>query len=440
MLLMLALVISASCAKPDSHGQKKSLKASSFSFQGTPSSRITFLSTQLNPVEEAGKMRGVLLKDFPGAVDFRPNDSSYIFTQIAVMLKANPSESILVGAAHGDLVSLYENGALQPLSSVWGTLGDRKFSEALVKLCRLDGKNIYYIPWMQASFVMVANRRALAYLPEGAHLDALTYEELFRWAKNIYDKTGKKAIGFPAGQNGLMHRFFQGFLYPSFTASTLLKFRSPDAKSMWSYFKRLWEVVNPGSLVYSTMAEPLLTGDVWIVWDHSARLVKALKEKPKDFIAFPSPIGPMGRGYMIVISGLAIPKAVKDNKSQAMLIDYLTRPAIQDRTLSETGFFPVVEAGASDDVPEYLRGLSFAVGEQASSGRPVPTLMPIGIGERGGDYNNLFLLTFSEIVLEGKDIGSVLNENAAELQSIIDGANAKCWLPDVSDERPCKIE
>jgi multiple sugar transport system substrate-binding protein len=438
--LSIALVVFISCDKPETRTQMVAPPASALSFKGAPSSNITFLSTQLNPVEEAGKMRGAILKDFPGKVDFRPNDSSYMFTQVDALLRDNPSEAILVGAGHGDLVSLYEEGALRPLDSVWGALGDRKFNDSFMKLCRLDGKTVYYIPWMQASFVMVASKKALPYLPKGASLDELTYEELYRWAKDISDKTGKKALGFPAGKNGLMHRFFQGFLYPSYTASTLLKFRSPDAKGMWSYFNRLWGVVHPGSLVYSTMAEPLLTGDVWIAWDHSARLVKAFKEKPDDFVAFPSPVGPLGRGYMLVVSGLGIPKAVKETKSQAMLIDYLTRPAIQNRTLSETGFFPVVASSSSEGIPNYLKGLNAAVDKQASSGHPVPTLMPIGIGERGNDYNNLFLLTFSEIVLEGKDMASVLNENAAELQAIIDGANAKCWLPDVSDARPCKIE
>jgi hypothetical protein len=50
------------------------------------------------------------------------------------------------------------------------------------------------------------------------------------------------------------------------------------------------------------------------------------------------------------------------------------------------------------------------------------------------------MLTFSEIVLEGRDMTKVLNANAGELQKVIDEENAKCWLPDVSEERPCKIE
>ena len=148
----------------------------------------------------------------------------------------------------------------------------------------------------------------------------------------------------------------------------------------------------------------------------------------------------VGRGFMSVVSGLSIPKNVVDAGNPAVLIDYLTQPAIQDRTLSETGFFPVVASGAKDDVPRYLQELSAAVRRQAASRDAIPTLVPIGLGERGDDYNNLFMLTFSQIVLEGRDASAVLNSNAALLQKLIDEENAKCWLPDVSEERPCKIE
>jgi hypothetical protein len=34
-------------------------------------------------------------------------------------------------------------------------------------------------------------------------------------------KTGKRLLGFPAGPQGLMHRFFEGFLYPSYTGSVV---------------------------------------------------------------------------------------------------------------------------------------------------------------------------------------------------------------------------
>lgn len=434
------LALGFSCAKRNAEKIREPPRPNVFVFQGLPHSGITFLSTQMNPVEEAGKMRNVILKDFPGKVDFRPNDTSYLLSQVDSMLRGNPSEPILIGALHGDLVKLYEEDALLPLNDLYSSLEKRGFSENLMRLSRLNEKDIYYIPWMQASFVMAANKKALPYLPKGARLDELSYEQLYQWAKNIYENTGMRAIGFPAGQKGLMHRFFQGYLYPSFTRSTLLKFRGAAAVAMWAYFKDLWSFVHPASLVYSTMSEPLLTGDVWIAWDHTARLMKAFEEKPNDFVAFPAPIGPQGRGFMAVISGLAIPKKVADSQSQALLIDYLTQPAIQDRTLSETGFFPVLAAQSTTDIPAYLQELGSAVNKQANARNSIPTLMPIGLGKHGDDYNNLFMLTFSEIVLEGKEAAGVLNENAGELQKLLDAENAKCWLPDVGDERPCEIE
>jgi len=425
---------------PDPEG-----RVDAFAFSRVPAAGITFLSTQLNPVEEAGRMRTAILKDFRGEVDFRPNDNGYLFSQIGVIRERSPGESILVGALHGDLVTLYEKGLLRPLRDVYSGLEYREFYESLVDLGRLDGRDAYYVPWMQASFVMVANRKALKYLPKGADLDELSYDQLLLWAWNIFQKTGKKVTGFPAGKNGLMHRFFQGYLYPSFTGGTLLTFRNSDAEAMWAYFDRLWNYVHPASLTYSTMAEPLITEDVWIAWDHTARLTKAFEERPGDFVAFPAPKGPMGRGYMVVVSGLAVPAGVgtaDDGTAddQVMLIDYLTTPAIQRRTLLETGFFPVVGLGRGNDLPEELESLGRAVDDQAVASDSIPTLLPVGLGERGSDFNDLYMLTFSEIVLRDGDAAAVLRRNAADLQAIIDETGAGCWLPDVSDSRPCKIE
>jgi multiple sugar transport system substrate-binding protein len=411
-----------------------------FRFQSSPSGPITFLSTQLNPVEEAGKMRNSILKDFPGKVDFRPNDNSFLFSQIGSLLASDGSERILVGALHGDLAKLDGEHSLKPLGDVLGKLEDRKFLENLAALSRLNGVDVGYVPWMQATFLMVANKKALPFLPTGAALDSLTYDQLAAWARNIDEKTGQRSLGFPAGAKGLMHRFFQGYLYPSFTGSTLLKFRTPEAQAMWSYFADLWLYVHPGSLVYSTMSEPLIAEDVWIGWDHTARLLKVFEERPGDFVAFPAPKGPRGRGFMAVVSGLAIPSGVADARDPALLIDYLTRPEIQLRTLAETGFFPVVALGEAMKLPPQLESLSRAVGLQSLSADAVTTLLPIGLGERSGEFNNLYMLAFSQIVLEKRDPAATLDSIAAELQKIIDAENAACWLPDVSQARPCKLE
>ena len=153
---------------------------------------------------------------------------------------------------------------------------------------------------------MVANKEALAYLPDGADINALSYDKLALWAGTIRQKTGKPRLGFPAGPLGLMHRFFEGFLYPSYTGGVVVPFRSEAAEAMWTQFASLWNSVNPNSTRYDFMQQPLLSGEVWIGWDHVARVRDALRQKPGEFVAFPAPAGPKGRGYMPVVAGLAV--------------------------------------------------------------------------------------------------------------------------------------
>jgi multiple sugar transport system substrate-binding protein len=436
--MSVVLVISGcSRAKP---GTGDSDQKAPFLFSRKPASDIIFLSTQLNPVEEAAKMRSSILKDFPGKVDFRPNDNSYIYGQVDVLLHDAPASSILIGAVHSDLVKLWEGGKLKPLENVLDGLEGRKFPESILKLSSFDGKYASYVPWMQASYIMVAHRKALAWLPEGADVENLTYAQFLEWGRRIFEKTGKRGLGFPAGSKGLMHRFFQGYLYPSFTGRTLLGFRSPDAEKMWSYFRQLWEYVNPASVSYSTMADPLLAGDVLVAWDHTARLMKAFAQKPDDFVAFRAPAGPKGRGFMPVVSGLAVPSGSSSTDDQSMLIDYLTQPEIQLRTLEETGFFPVLESLGESRLPPHLEMMKNAVAQQASGEASIPVLMPLRLGNRSEDFNLIYMLTFSRIVLEGKDIAQTLTWNAALLQQIVDEQNMAAWYPDTSEERPCNIE
>lgn len=187
-------------------------------------------------------------------------------------------------------------GLLEPLDGLYARLQDRGFPQAFVELGRMGTPNQQYLPWMQATYVMVARKEALKYLPPGADLNALTYEDLKNWAKAIQEATGQRRLGFPAGPGGLIHRFLQGYLYPSYTGSQVRRFKSPEAEAMWRDFRELWRYVNPRSTAYEFMQEPLLSGEVWIAWDHTARLKDALVQRPQDFVAFPAPAGPRGGG------------------------------------------------------------------------------------------------------------------------------------------------
>jgi multiple sugar transport system substrate-binding protein len=92
--------------------------------------------------------------------------------------------------------------ALVPLDDLAGKLNGRGIPDPLMTLGKFGTAHQLYIPWMQASYIMVANREALPYLPGGADINALSYDQLASWASAIQEKTGKRLLGFPAGPQG----------------------------------------------------------------------------------------------------------------------------------------------------------------------------------------------------------------------------------------------
>jgi multiple sugar transport system substrate-binding protein len=183
------------------------------------SGRLIFLSTQLRPIEEAQKMRNVILKGFPREVDYVTEQPQQFPVRIEAEEQGRTHTIDVVGALHGELQPLVPVDALVPLDDLAGKLSRRGVPDPLLALGKFGTAHQLYIPWMQASYIMVANKKALPYLPGGggADINALSYDELAAWASTIQQKTGKRLLGFPAGPQGLMHRFFEGFLYPSYT-------------------------------------------------------------------------------------------------------------------------------------------------------------------------------------------------------------------------------
>jgi len=400
---------------------------------------LLFLSTQLSPINEAGKMRQVILKGFQGEVDFQPYDDSELFNRLVLDSTRDAKRPCLIGGLYGDFVALNRIGALDTVNDIRPRLQKREFIESFIQLGKLDQDHYYFVPWMQATYLMAANRSALKYLPKSAALDSLTYEQLKEWASNMYVASGEAKLGFPAGEKGLLHRFLQGYLYPSYTGSSVSKFRSPEAEKMWQAFRELWRYVNPQSLTFDRMDKPLLAGEVWVAWDHTARLMEAFEQRPDDYVAFPAPSGPKGRGFMVVLAGLGLPKD-SPHAAAVDLIEYLTRPEVQITTLESVGFFPVVQTGTVGKLPSGPRQIEDAVSKQASSRDAVPSLLPVGIGAKGEEFNLAYKAAFSRIVLRGSDIRPVLEIQAEKLRQIMSETCAKCWPPDKPSEGPCPVE
>jgi multiple sugar transport system substrate-binding protein len=227
--------------------------------------------------------------------------------------------------------------------------------------------------------------------PTGADVEALTYDDYLAWAQNLHEATGGPMVGFPAGEGGLMHRFFQGYLIPAFSGGLLTTFTSDGAVEGWEYLAELWEYVHPQSTVYDFMQEPLLAEEVWVAWDHVARLIDAVEERPDDFIAVPAPSGPEGLAFMPVLAGLAIPETAPNPDGARELIRYLTEGQTQAITLQEVGFYPVIENDIPVDLPPGIEMQMEAVTQQAAAADALPSLLPDRLGEPGGVFNRAFI-------------------------------------------------
>jgi multiple sugar transport system substrate-binding protein len=301
------------------------------------------------------------------------------------------------------------------------------------------GKQMY-IPWMQATYVMVVNKKALPFLPAGADVNSLTYKQVAEWGKNIQDKTGKRAVGFPAGPKGLFARFLQGNLYPSYTGSMVTEFRSAEAETMWNDYKALWATVNPNSTSYDFMQEPLMAGEVMVAWDHIARVKDALQAAPNDYLVVAPPAGPKGRSYMPVIAGLAITKGAPDRAGAAALIEHLSKPETQVLTAREVGFFPVVEATLPADLSPGVKLLAEGIAKTQGAKDAVVALLPIGLGDKGGEFNKVFFDTFQRIVLRNEPVRATLDAQAEVMRGIMTATAAPCWAPDKPSTGACPVK
>ncbi len=399
---------------------------------------LVFLSTQLRPVDEAQKVRDVLLKGAP--------KTAYVVEeppQFAVRMKAEQAAGkrtiSLMGALHGELQPLAPAGSLDALDDVAKKLSGSGIPAGLMELGRLGTQSQQYIPWTQATYVLVVRKEALPMLPAGADVNALTYAQLAAWGKAIQDKTGQRRIGFPAGPKGLFARFVQGNLVPSYTGSMVSEFRSAEAEKGWAEFKALWATVNPNANNYNFMQEPLMAGEVWIAWDHIARVKDALTAEPDKYLVVPPPAGTKGRAYMPVVAGLAIAKDAPNRAQAAAVIEHLLKPATQIATAVEVGFFPVVDAPLPADLPAGVKLLADGIAKTQGAKDAIVALLPVGLGDKGGEFNKVYFDTFQRIVLRGEPIRAVLDAEGQTLRNLMTQTAAPCWAPDKPSQGACPV-
>jgi multiple sugar transport system substrate-binding protein len=399
---------------------------------------VLWVSTQFHPAAEQEFIKGTLLPGFESATGIKVRFLDLTYEQASTRILAEQEAGRVVIDLFADLQAGIDMlGAAGMLTDLSGyTFEDRTFIAALEQYGFNYGIK-QFVPLMQATYVMMVNKQAFDHLPGDLTREDVesaspnwTYEALLKWAKNLSEATGRNLLGFPQGPNGLWHRFLHGHIYPSYTGAQVVNFNSDEAVEMWKYMIELNKYVNPASSAWSSMQEPLLRNEVWIAWDHTARLGEAPKIRPDDFVAVPSPTGPKGRGSITVLAGLAIPKNAPDLEEAVALIDYLTHPDVQVQIVEKVGFFPIV-VEAADFIPEGpMRVIAAGVVSQSGAADAVAAFIP-GLGPLGGEFSSMYRDAFTRIVIRGEDIRRVINEVGPEIMKLFEDQGAPLPLPDI---------
>ena len=401
---------------------------------------VTLFSTQFNTVEESEAIRTILTNFGDGKVNFVGSDEGPLIDQIRAESQAGKGVNDVVGALHGTFPTLGADDLMMDLSDLLAEIEKTSdVSDSFVTLGKMGTTDYqYYIPWMQATYIMAANKDALQYLPKDADINALTWDQLAAWAKAAAAATGKPQLGFPV--KGLFHRFLQGYIYPSYTGGMVSQFKSEKAAEMMAFLRDdLWPYVNPKSINYDFMNQQLLSGEVMIAFDHVARLKPAFDQRPDDFVAFSAPAGPAGRGYMPVIAGLGIPYTAANPDGAKALIKFMLSPETQAAVVQKLGFYPVISGVDTSNLPAGIAKQLDAVNQMTSSKDAIVALLPIGLGARGGEINQIFRNVFNRVVIEKQEIQTVLDEEGAALQKLMTETGAPCWAPDPVGEGPCQV-
>ncbi len=207
-----------------------------------------------------------------------------------------------------------------------------------------------------------------------------------------------------------MARFFEGYLLPSYTGGVVTAFARRRRRRCGGSSRRSGSTSTRTRPTTTSCRSRCSPATCWIAWDHVARLQDAFRKQPDEFVAFPAPAGPKGRGFMPVVVGLAMPKTAPDAAAAKQVIDYLLQPATQITTLRVSSFFPVVKAAIPADLDPGLKaGGGGGAGAAGRAGRACRRCCRSASARMAASSTRIFTDTFQRIVLRGQDPQAVLD-------------------------------
>ena len=382
--------------------------------------KLVFTSRLFTPAREQEFFINEVIKPFEEEhyvfIDFGLLDDDSQFERAVIQQESGNITTDVIASHNGKMPVWLDAGYVEDLTYIVASWDDRHFSEAFSSDTNRDGRQ-YFLPVGADVYLLLAHENAMAYLPDGFDIDALTWEQYAEWANAIAEGEGEGKVcitGIP--QKSWVYQFGgSGLSY----GAGFPDINSPEAAEAWEIWTSMGDAFVPSVLYVESCVDPMLREESWLTVFHNARAGQVYDSNPTMFTLAPAPSGPAGIGSIAGVSGYAIMKGSENYDLAVDFLEYLTRPDIQVKIAKGTGGFipPVEEARdylGDEAIDEVINKAVLVLNNGVVSG--VPSYLYQDWGAVKQVYDDVFV----DMVLNGD--GTVdqarLDQAAAELTAL----------------------
>jgi len=377
---------------------------------------IVFSSRLWSPPNEQKFVIDEIIKPFEEETGYRVNfqilDDNTLLQRAEIQQATGHVTTDIVCAYNARMFEWIEAGYVEDVTANVASWTDRHFSTTFEANTNKDGKQ-YFIPVGADVYLLLANKKALPYLPAGADVQNLSWAEYAQWANNIAKGEGEgKAVVTGVPMKSLVYQF--GGLALSYGAG-FPEINTPEAVEAWKVFASMKDAFIPSVFSIDTCVDPMLREEAWLTVFHNARAGQVYATNETQYVVAPAPSGPAGIGSIAGCSGYAIMNDAPNRAGAVAFLEYITRPEVQVRLAKGTGGFipPVQEAieyVGNDPQDEIITKAVSVLENGVVSGVP------------GGDFQDWGAVkqVFDDVF---KDM--IINGNGSIDMAMLNAANAK---------------
>ncbi len=261
--------------------------------------------------------------------------------RVEIQQKSKNYIADVIIAHSGTMSQWIDKNYVVSLNSLMKNWKGREIIPAFNKNTSRDGKT-YFIPIAADVYLLMANKKAMPFLPKGVDINDITWEELVQWANNIRKQTGVGRFIVSGVES-------QSFIYQIGACalsygSSFPSINSKGATKAWELFEAMSKAYIPSVINVSDCSLPMKRGEGWLTVMINAAVADVFASNQTRYVVAAMPKGPKGRGMIAAANGVGIISNTKHLKLAKEFVEYITRPEVLAKIArGPGGFIPPME-------------------------------------------------------------------------------------------------